>query len=86
MSSLEGPTTRTNDMRTHSALATIFSGSQMSSSPFSMPATITPRGRSALAYPHASRLNLRAYVPLQPQHTMDSQPPAGVAPRTVKSS
>ena len=45
---LRRPVAYLTGMHTHSALATIFSGSQMSSSPFSMPATITPLGRSPL--------------------------------------
>lgn len=46
------------DFKADSALATIFEGSQISKSPFSMPATRTPCDRVASGSPHAKRLNL----------------------------
>ena len=47
------------DFEAHSAFATIFEGSQISKSPFSIPATRTPCDRAASGNPHAKRLNLR---------------------------
>ena len=43
---------------TNSACAMIFAGSHSASSPFSMPAAMTPRDRSLCTCPHAMRLNL----------------------------
>ena len=47
---------------TYSACLTIMEGSQISSSPFSIPATRTPRSRPPSGYPQARRLNLELVV------------------------
>jgi hypothetical protein len=44
--------------KTYSTCATIFDGSQIPSSPFSIPAAMTPSGRQPSAWPQAMRLNL----------------------------
>lgn len=42
----------------YSVPSSIFAGSHIPSSPFSMPAARTPRGLALSTYPHAMRLNL----------------------------
>ena len=48
--------------KTYFAWATIFEGSQIPSSPLSIPAAITPSGRLSSALPQAIRLNLTGEI------------------------
>jgi hypothetical protein len=57
---------------TYSAPARIFAGSQSASSPFSIPAAMTPSGRLLLTLPQARRLNLTHQIDIS--HREDVSP------------